>query len=201
VRSSRRSSRCRSSATGAPLHYIAQLQDISERKRLEADLRRLADHDPLTGLRNRRLFEHDLKLQVARSQRYGETAGLLVVSLDSFRRLNDSHGHTVGDEALKALARALTRRLRQTDLVARLGAGEFAVLLPHIDAEGITVVAEGLARVIPAYAIDTGDTVLHLSASIGSAAIDRRTVSAELALTEAVRAVQMAKYAKPSPES
>jgi diguanylate cyclase (GGDEF)-like protein/PAS domain S-box-containing protein len=186
---------------GAPLHYIAQLQDISERKRLEDDLRRLADHDPLTGLRNRRLFEHDLKLQVARSERYGETAGLLVVGLDSFRRLTDSHGQKIGDELLKALARALTRRLRQTDLVARLGAGEFAVLLPHIDAEGITVVAEGLARVIPAYTIDTGAAVLHLSASIGSAVIDRRTVSAEQALAEAVRAVQMAKYSKPSPES
>jgi diguanylate cyclase (GGDEF)-like protein/PAS domain S-box-containing protein len=186
---------------GAPLHYIAQLQDISERKRLEDDLRRLADHDPLTGLRNRRLFEHDLKLQVARSERYGETAGLLVVALDSFRRLTDSHGQTIGDEALKALARALTRRLRQTDLVARLGAGEFAVLLPHIDSEGITVVAEGLARVIPAYTIDTGDAVLHLSASIGSTVIDRRTVSAEQALAEAVRAVQLAKYSKASPES
>jgi diguanylate cyclase (GGDEF)-like protein/PAS domain S-box-containing protein len=186
---------------GAPLHYIAQLQDISERKRLEDDLRRLADHDPLTGLRNRRLFEHDLKLQVARSERYGETAGLLVVALDSFRGLTESHGQKIGEEALKALARALTRRLRQTDLVARLGAGEFAVLLPHIDAEGITVVAEGLARVIPAYTIDTGDAVLHLSASIGSAVIDRRTVSAEQALAEAVRAVQMAKYSTASPES
>jgi diguanylate cyclase (GGDEF)-like protein/PAS domain S-box-containing protein len=186
---------------GAPLHFIVQLQDISERKRLEERLRHLADHDPLTGLRNRRLFEHDLKLQVARSERYGETAGLLVVALDSFRGLTDSHGQEVGEEALKALARALTRRLRQTDLVARLGAGEFAVLLPHIDAEGITVVAEGLARVIPAYTIDTGDAVLHLSASIGSAVIDRRTVSAEQALAEAVRAVQMAKYSTASPES
>ena len=93
---------------GAPLHYIAQLQDISERKRLEEHLRHLADHDPLTGLRNRRLFEHDLKLQVARSQRYGEVAGLMVIDLDEFKTINDTHGHKAGDDALKAVARALT---------------------------------------------------------------------------------------------
>ena len=88
ARRSRRSCRCRScaTATATPLHYVAQLQDISERKQLEEHLRGLADHDPLTGLRNRRLFEHDLKLQVARSRRYGEVAGLMVIDLDDFGR-------------------------------------------------------------------------------------------------------------------
>jgi diguanylate cyclase (GGDEF)-like protein/PAS domain S-box-containing protein len=186
---------------GAPVHYIAQLQDISERKRLEEDLRRLADHDPLTGLRNRRLFEHDLRLQVARSQRYGETAGLLVIDLDSFRSVNERHGQKIGDEVLQALGRALTRRLRQTDLVARLGADGFAVLLPHIDAEGMTVVAEGLSRVIPAHTIDTGTTVLHLSATIGSALIDRHATTPERALAEAFRAMRSAKYDRPSRRS
>jgi diguanylate cyclase (GGDEF)-like protein/PAS domain S-box-containing protein len=186
---------------GAPLHYIVQLQDISDRKRLEENLRGLADHDPLTGLRNRRLFEHDLKLQVARSQRYGETAGLLFVGLDSYRQISDGHGETVGEEALKALARALTRRLRQTDLVARVGEDEFAVLLPHIDIEGISVVADGLSRVIPAYGIDTEAAVLHLSASIGSASIDRLTASAEQALADAFASMQIAKHAEPSAPS
>ena len=129
---------------GAPLYYIAQLQDVSERRRLEENMRGLADHDPLTGLRNRRLFGHDLKLQVARSRRYGEVAGLMVIDLDAFGRVNDRHGEQAGDEALEAVARALTRRLRETDLVARLGADQFAVLLPHIDEEGLAVVAEGL---------------------------------------------------------
>jgi diguanylate cyclase (GGDEF)-like protein/PAS domain S-box-containing protein len=183
--------------SGEPLHYVAQLQDISERKRLEADVRRLADHDPLTGLRNRRLFENDLKLQVARSERYGEVAGLMVIDLDSFKQLNEGHGQDAGDETLKALARALTRRLRQTDLVARLGADEFAVLLPHIDAEGIGVVADGLSRVIRACAVDTGAEVLHLSASIGAALIDRATTGAEQALAEAYHAMHVAKYSKP----
>ncbi len=181
---------------GAPLHYIAQLQDVSERKRLEDDLRQLADHDPLTGLRNRRLFEHDVKLQVARSQRYGETAGLLVVDLDSFDRVNARHGEAIGDETLKAVARGLTRRLRQTDLIARLAADEFAVLLPHIDVEGLAVVADGLLRVIPACSVDVGAAVLHPSASIGSVLIDGRTPSAERALAEAYRAMHVEKRAK-----
>jgi len=184
---------------GAPLHYIAQLQDISERKRLEEHLRHLADHDPLTGLRNRRLFEHDLKLQIARSQRYGELAALMVIDLDAFKQVNDDHGHKVGDDTLKAVARGLTRRLRETDLVARLGGDEFAVLLPHIDEEGVIIVLDGLKRVIPACSIELGDAVLHPSASIGFALIDQRTSSAEQVLVEADRAMYAAKRMKTTP--
>ena len=181
---------------GTPLHYVAQVQDISDRRRLEEDLRRLADHDELTGLRNRRLFEHDLALQFARSHRYGETAGLMIVDVDGFTQLNRHHGQDVGDETLKALARALRRRLRQTDLVARIGPDEFGVLLPHIDIEGLGVVAEGLSRVIAACGVDIGAAMLHPAASIGYKLIDRRTASTEQALAEAYRAMHLASYGK-----
>jgi diguanylate cyclase (GGDEF)-like protein/PAS domain S-box-containing protein len=175
---------------GTPLYYVVQLQDVSERKRLEENLRGLGDHDPLTGLRNRRLFGHDLKLQVARSRRYGEVAGLMLIDLDGFRSVNERHGERAGDEALEAIARALTRRLRETDLAARLGADQFAVLLPHIDEDGLAVVAEGLARVVAACAIDVGEEVLHPSASVGFTIVDELTASAEDALLQADRAMR-----------
>ncbi len=173
-----------------PLHYVVQVQDVSERRRLEENMRGLADHDPLTGLRNRKLFGHDLKLQVARCRRYGEVAGLMVIDLDAFRRVNEHHGERAGDEALEAIARALTRRLRETDLVARLGADRFAVLLPHIDEEGLAVVAEGLERVVAGCTIDVGDGVLHPSASVGFTLVDDRVDDAEHALGNAGRAMR-----------
>jgi diguanylate cyclase (GGDEF)-like protein/PAS domain S-box-containing protein len=181
---------------GNPLHFILQLQDISERKRLEEHLRHLADHDPLTGLRNRRLFEHDLRLQVGRCQRYGEHAALMVIDLDGFKQVNDRHGHKVGDDALRTVARTLTRRLRTTDLIARLGGDEFAVLLPHLNREGAERVANDLARVITACTVDTGDTVVHLAGSVGFALIDCQAQGGEQILVEADRAMYAAKRVK-----
>jgi diguanylate cyclase (GGDEF)-like protein/PAS domain S-box-containing protein len=182
-------------ADGMPRHFIAQLQDISDRRRFEDQMRRLADHDPLTGLRNRRLFLHDLHMQVARSRRYGEVAALMVIDVDGVGRINAEHGREAGDEALRAVSRALMRRLRQTDLIARVGADEFAILLPHIDQEGAAVVAEGLQRVIPACAIDVGTLVVHPDARIGFTLIDERTADPQDALSAAARAMRDAQRA------
>ncbi len=179
---------------GRALHFVAQLQDISARKELEEQLLSLADHDPLTGLRNRRLFEHDLRLQLGRCHRYGETAGLMVIDLDGFRALNARFGTSVADDALKSVARALTRRLRETDLIGRIGGDEFAVLLPHADEDGLAVVAEGLQRVIPACSVDAGDAVVHPTATIGYTLVHQRSKDLRGVLIEAEQALLDAKH-------
>jgi PAS domain S-box-containing protein/diguanylate cyclase (GGDEF)-like protein len=166
---------------GTPLHYVVQLHDVSERRRLEEDLRGLGDHDPLTGVRNRRLFGHDLKLQVARCRRYGEMAGLLLVDV----LVSEGASAREREQVVAAVARALTRRLRETDLIARIAAERFAVLLAHIDEEGLTVVAEGVQRVVAACAVELGESLAHPRANVGFALLDEDARSAEAVLARA----------------
>jgi diguanylate cyclase (GGDEF)-like protein/PAS domain S-box-containing protein len=178
---------------GKPLHFISQIQDISDRKLMEERLRHLAEHDPLTGLHNRRLFENRLAAQVGRSRRYGEEAAVLVIDLDGFKQVNDTYGHKAGDDLLKLVATELQRRLRGTDLVARLGGDEFAVLLPHIDREAACSVAEDIRRVIADCRLSVAGKQVGVSTSIGVAAFDQEVGSDESVLMEADRAMYAAK--------
>ena len=118
----------------------------SDAERLEAEdqLRHMADHDALTGLFNRRRFEEELERHIARGRRYGAGGALLLLDLDDFKRVNDGYGHRAGDQVLTAIAEVLRRRLRETDVVARFGGDEFAVLMP----QGGRVEAAELANVL-----------------------------------------------------
>jgi diguanylate cyclase (GGDEF)-like protein/PAS domain S-box-containing protein len=118
-------------ADGTPLYCIRQLQDIEERKRYESELGYLVEHDPLSGLLNRRGFMRELTHEMAYSRRYGGVGAVLFLDLDDFKWINDKLGHGIGDEVLSEVARVLNERLRETDALARLGGDEFAVLLPH----------------------------------------------------------------------
>jgi diguanylate cyclase (GGDEF)-like protein len=111
------------------------------------------------------------------------------VSIDDFASIDDRYGLGACEEVLRAVARALTRRLRQTDLVARLRAEEFGVLLAHVDDEAMGVVADSLCRVIAACLVDLGDEVIRPQASIGGVLIDSRTGTAGSALEAASRAM------------
>ncbi|MBM2826488.1 MAG: response regulator receiver modulated sensor-containing diguanylate, partial [Dehalococcoidia bacterium] len=114
------------------LSYIAR--DITERKNLEDRLVHLANHDPLTGLFNRRRFEEEMGIQLAQAGRYATRGALAFFDLDHFKTVNDSLGHHAGDELLASVAQLLRGRLRDSDILARLGGDEFAIFMPRADA-------------------------------------------------------------------
>jgi diguanylate cyclase (GGDEF)-like protein/PAS domain S-box-containing protein len=183
-------------ADGKPRHVIAQIEDISDRMQMNEHLRRLADHDCLTGLRNRRTFEEATAAQVDRCRRYRETAALLLIDVDCLKRINDTYGHNTGDDVLKVVAATLTQRLRDTDFAFRIGGDEFAVLLPYTSKEEATVVALEVQRGIAEGRIGAGAGSVHSSVSIGVATLDQHTADVMSALAQADRAMYAAKRSK-----
>ena len=110
------------------------------------ELRFLADHDPLTGLLNRRAFIRDLEAEIDRSNRYKHTFALMICDLDGFKELNDREGHPAGDEALRQVSTVLTEGTRVSDRVFRIGGDEFALLLPEADREGAPLALRRLTK-------------------------------------------------------
>jgi diguanylate cyclase (GGDEF)-like protein len=161
---------------GRPLHFISQLEDISERKRLQESLQHLADHDPLTELWNRRRFEEELRRQIDRCQRYKERATLLILDLNGFKPINDTYGHKTGDELLQGIADALRELLRVTDCIGRLGGDEFAVILTNVSPEQATRIAAEVKAAVALCTVSVGLVPVAVTASVGFAAIDEDTV-------------------------
>jgi diguanylate cyclase (GGDEF)-like protein len=131
----------------------------------------MSSRDALTGLANRRSFELALGREVDRVARSGEPALLLMVDIDHFKRVNDSHGHAAGDLVIRAVAQALTDSIRPMDLVARIGGEEFAVLLPNCPAAfGPQVAARVRQRVArTAVALPSDGQTLAVTVSVGGA--------------------------------
>jgi diguanylate cyclase (GGDEF)-like protein len=111
-------------------------------------LQREADEDSLSGLRTRRRFEQEVRAAMARSRRDGTTGALLMLDLDRFKRINDSHGHPAGDKLIEEVAQVLRRRTREGDVLGRLGGDEFAVALPNCSPGEANVVAEAIVAAI-----------------------------------------------------
>jgi diguanylate cyclase (GGDEF)-like protein/PAS domain S-box-containing protein len=180
-------------AEGAPLYGISVIQNITERRRFEEQLRHLADHDALTGLFNRRRLDEELEREAADSQRYDRPAALLLIDLDDFKNVNDTLGHKAGDELLQQIAARMRKRLRASDILARMGGDEFAVILPEADAYHARAVADALRETIHDERARGSD--LRTTASIGIALHDgSSTKDAGQLLVEADLALYAGKH-------
>jgi len=134
---------------------IETLQDISERKKLEEELARLATTDSLTGLCNRHRFNELLEQEVARARRYHAPLSLIMFDLDYFKNINDTYGHAVGDQVLRSVAEVLRKNVRDTDWVGRWGGEEFMVLCPEATEQDAMLIAEKLRRLVEGHAFET----------------------------------------------
>ncbi|HUR85326.1 MAG TPA: PAS domain S-box protein [Solirubrobacteraceae bacterium] len=175
---------------------VIQVLDITERKTFEGRLQHLADHDALTGLVNRRRFEHELDRAIAHAERYGSKGAVLLLDLDGFKYINDALGHSVGDELIMRIAHVIRGTLRDTDLVARIGGDEFAAILPDADERTAAAVAEKLLSAIRRQGSVTTSSQrqARVTTSIGATVFDgRRGLTGEDLLVEADIAMYDAK--------
>lgn len=176
-----------------PAYLVAQLEDIEERKRSEASLKHHAEHDSLTGLYNRRMFERELRRQIKRGHRYGETAALLTLDLDNFKHVNDTYGHKAGDDLLRRVAADLRSRHRTTDTLARLGGDEFAVIALSVSLDQAVALGSAFQAVVARSCISVSGRLVGTTASVGVAALDRRVRTATDALAGADGSLYRAK--------
>jgi diguanylate cyclase (GGDEF)-like protein len=166
---------------------------VSEHHRREQHLRHLADHDPLTGLVNRRGFGRELRRHVSRLARYGAKGALLMVDLDNFKAYNDAHGHAGGDALLQLVAGSLGARLRAGDVLGRIGGDEFSVLLPEATPDQAEIVAAALVQAVRELDQDGSPNV---TASIGIFCFGQESaVSEHQAMVGADLAMYAAKHA------
>lgn len=152
---------------GTPVQVIGTLLDVTQRKQAEDQLAHLAHHDSLTGLPNRVLLLERLSQTLSYAQRHGRTVAVLYLDLDRFKVINDTLGHAVGDELLKAVAERLARAVRSSDTVARPGGDEFIIVLADVANEGdVRAVADKLVRTFDdPFIVDESE--FFISTSIG----------------------------------
>lgn len=139
--------------------------------RYTADLLKLATTDSLTGLLNRRSFMDRGFAAARQSRREGKPSTLLTIDADYFKRVNDTHGHAIGDEVLRAMARTLQSNVRKSDLLGRIGGEEFAVLMPDVDAEAARHMAERLRTAVAGLETVTETGTIQFTISVGISTI------------------------------
>ncbi len=181
-------------AEGQPLYFLRIVENITERKKLESELRELASTDMLTGIPNRRVFIARLEEEHARVRRFPQQpAAVLMLDLDHFKKVNDTHGHPAGDSVLRHVAELISTRIRAVDACGRLGGEEFSILLTGATLPAAAEFAERLRRgITESPAVYEGMT-LPVTVSIGIAALRAEDAGSDAALLRADRALYRAK--------
>jgi diguanylate cyclase (GGDEF)-like protein/PAS domain S-box-containing protein len=167
--------------------------DITARKELEDQLRQLATIDSLTGLANRRHFLASANKEFNTMRRHGRELAFFAIDIDHFKKINDTYGHAIGDEALRRFAEVCQETLRSSDVIGRLGGEEFAVALPEISLDTASDVAERLRKLISEIRVPTPQGDVAFTVSIGVTCAMPEDTSAERALIRADIALYSAK--------
>jgi diguanylate cyclase (GGDEF)-like protein len=170
-----------------------------EHSRLVVNLRKLASHDELTGLYNRRAMDDLLKEETDRHQRYGRPAALVMLDVDHFKSINDSYGHLVGDEVLRWLAQLLRDAIRTADIPARYGGEELAIILPEMNGRQALGMAERVRRRVAACPFtsrgrDGRAIQIPITISLGVASLPDDALSAAALIAAADRGLYAAKH-------
>ncbi|KAA0693955.1 EAL domain-containing protein [Halopseudomonas laoshanensis] len=180
-------------SSGKLTHYVAVFSDISVLKQSRQEIDFLAHHDPLTRLPNRLLLTERLTNALVRAKRREHRLGLIFIDLDRFKTVNDSLGHTAGDELLRQAAKRMSRLCREEDTLARLGGDEFVMLVENLaETDDITPIAQRLQRGF-ARPFDINGQLIHLSASLGMSIFPEDGQEGGELLTNADAAVTQAK--------
>jgi diguanylate cyclase (GGDEF)-like protein/PAS domain S-box-containing protein len=153
------------------LHYSI-VHDVTEKRRLEARLQRMATRDHLTGAHNRHAFFQRAKSELSRAKRFDHPLAVLMFDLDHFKKINDTYGHAIGDEVLRTFALRCRAGFRQSDVFARMGGEEFAALLVETDAQEAVEAAERYRETIVSRPVPTEAGELTVTVSIGVASME-----------------------------
>ena len=173
---------------------LATVRDITQRKKMEEQLQKLASTDPLTGLFNRRVFLERLEQEITKVARLSNySVVLLMLDLDFFKRINDIYGHATGDAVLKAFAEIVRDNSRAIDIPARLGGEEFAILLTGADKEEAHIMAERLRKQVAEIVIDHELGSVKITVSIGAACVLANDINCEMVMHRADVALYEAK--------
>jgi diguanylate cyclase (GGDEF)-like protein/PAS domain S-box-containing protein len=182
-------------SAGKAIYYVAVQTDLTPLREAQSKIQLLASYDILTGLPNRALFADRIKQMLLHAQRHGSSFAVMYMDLDRFKEVNDSLGHQVGDDLLKAVAQRLLGALRSEDTVARMGGDEFVVLMPSINRDNAVAVAKKLLLLVHAPMILGPMANYQPLASLGIAVFPEDGTTAELLLRHADTAMYAAKAA------